>query len=189
MRRRSKAGPDRPKSHRGKPVIQNRRGEPKPTHQRNPSAADRNVAQLTRERDEALEREKATAEVLRVVSSSPGDLESVFQTLVENATRLCDANFGSLYLCEGDAFRLTAMHNAPPAYEQLRRSEPVVHPSHPAVYAILGRLAESKAIVHIADLKAQPPEAQGALVKLAGARTVAAVPILKDNEAIGGVII
>jgi GAF domain-containing protein len=140
---------------------------------------------LLNELRESLAQQTATTEVLQVISSSTGELEPVFKSMLENATRLCDANFGSLYLCEDDAFRLTAMHNAPPAYEQLRRSEPVIHPSHPAVYAVLGRLAETKAIVHIADLKAQPPEAQGALVKLAGARTVAAVPMLKDNKPMG----
>src|SRR5262249_9063255 len=144
---------------------------------------------LLNELRESLQQQTATAEVLQVISSSTGELEPVFKSMLENATRLCDANFGSLYLCEDDAFRLTAMHNAPPAYEQLRRSEPVIHQSHPAVYAVLGRLAESKAIVHIADLKALPPQAQGALVKLAGARTVAAVPMLKDNKPIGGIII
>jgi GAF domain-containing protein len=144
---------------------------------------------LLSELRESLQQQTATSEVLQVISTSTGALEPVFSSMLVNATRLCEANFGSLYLCEGDAFRITAMHNAPAAYEQLRRSEPVVHPSHPAVYAILGRLAESKATVHIADLIAEPPEAHGALVKLANARTVAAVPMLKDDEAIGAIII
>jgi GAF domain-containing protein len=144
---------------------------------------------LLNELRESLQQQTATADVLKVISTSTGELEPVFSAMLVNATRLCEANFGSLYLCEGDAFRITAMHNAPPAYEQLRRSEPVVHPSHPAVYAILGRLAESKATVHIADLIAEPPEAHGALVKLANARTVAAVPMLKDDEVIGAIII
>src|SRR4029450_74598 len=146
-------------------------------------------ARLLNELRESLQQQTATSEVLEVISTSTGELEPVFSSMLVNATRLCEANFGSLYLCEGDAFRITAMHNAPPAYEQLRRSEPVVHPSHPAVYAILGRPAESKAPVHIADLMAEPPEAHGALVKLANARTVAAVPMLKDDEAIGAIII
>jgi GAF domain-containing protein len=144
---------------------------------------------LLNELRESLQQQTATSEVLEVISTSTGELEPVFSSMLVNATRLCEANFGSLYLCEGDAFRITAMHNAPPAYEQLRRSEPVVHPSHPAVYAILGRLAESKATVHITDLMAEPPETHGALVKLANARTVAAVPMLKDDEAIGAIII
>ena len=128
---------------------------------------------LLNELRDSLQQQTATSEVLEVINTSTGELEPVFSSMLVNATRLCEANFGSLYLCEGDAFRIAAMHNAPPAYEQLRRREPVVHPSHPAVYAILGRLAESKATVHIADLMAEPPEAHGALVKLADARTVA----------------
>ena len=96
MRRRSSAGPERAKSRRRKTLTQKRRGL------RNPSAADHktqsNVAQLTRERDEALEREKATAEVLRVISSSPGGLELVFQAMLTNAVRICEASFGVLTL-------------------------------------------------------------------------------------------
>src|SRR6202048_4997938 len=99
MRRRSRAGPERAKSRRRKTVAQKRRGL------RNPSAADHktqsDVAQLIRERDDALEREKATAEVLRVISNSPGDLEPVVQSILANATRICDASYGTMWLCEG----------------------------------------------------------------------------------------
>jgi two-component system NtrC family sensor kinase len=144
---------------------------------------------LLNELRESLQQQIATSEVLQVISSSSGELEPVFNLMLANATRLCDATFGSLFLCEGDAFRIAAMHNVAPAYEQLRRSEPLVYPSSPAVYAILGRLTESKATIHIADLMSQPPEAQGALVKLANARTVAAVPMLKESEPIGAIII
>jgi two-component system, NtrC family, sensor kinase len=144
---------------------------------------------LLNELRESLAQQTATSEVLQVISSSTGELEPVFSSMLANATRLCDANFGSLYLCEGDGFRVTAMHNAPAAYEQLRRSEPLVHPSNPAVHAVLGRLAETKATVHIADLMAEPPQVHGALVNLANARTLAAVPMLKDGEPIGAIII
>src|SRR5215468_2661636 len=82
----------------------------------------------TRELAEALQQQTATSEVLGVISSSPGDLKPVFETMLANATRICEANFGSLYLYEGDAFRITAMHNAPPAYDEVRRREPVMDP-------------------------------------------------------------
>src|SRR5262245_50422644 len=130
MRRRSKTGPDRAKSPRRKIKTQKRRGEPKTTCQRNSSAADRktqsDVAQLARERDEALEREKATAEVLRVVSSSSGDLESVFQTLLLNATRICGAGFGVLALFDGRDLRHAASHNLPPSFVEEMRPQTVV---------------------------------------------------------------
>src|SRR6185503_786159 len=79
---------------------------------------DSQVAQLARERDEALERERATADVLRVISSSPGDLRPVFQEILENATRICEAKFGTLLLCEGDAFRGVATHGVPARYAE-----------------------------------------------------------------------
>jgi len=123
------------------------------------------LRQRTSDLSEALEQQTATSEVLRVISSSPGELEPVFQAMLANATRLCEANFGSLYLYEGDAFRITAMHNAPPAYEEVRRREPVMDSAHPAFQAILGRLAKTKEIVHIADLLAVPGTERGALVK------------------------
>jgi signal transduction histidine kinase/putative methionine-R-sulfoxide reductase with GAF domain len=147
------------------------------------------VRALTRELAEALEREKATAEVLRVISSSPGELEPVFQAMLGNATRLCEANFGSFYLRERDGFRIAAMHNAPPAYEALRRSEPVMDSADPAHKALLGRLAKTKETFQIADLMSAPPEVRGALAKFAQARTVLAVPMLKEGELIGAIII
>src|SRR5262249_844555 len=81
---------------------------------------------LLNELREALRQETATSEVLQVISSSPGELEPVFQTMLEKATRICEAKFGTLYLCEGDGFRAVAMHNAPPAYAEVRAA--VVHP-------------------------------------------------------------
>ena len=80
------------------------------------------VQARTRELSEALEQQTATSEVLQVISSSPGELEPVFETMLENATRICEAKFGNLCIYEGDAFRVVAMQNAPPAYTEFRRA-------------------------------------------------------------------
>jgi hypothetical protein len=82
--------------------------------------AQRKLNETTTERDEALAREAATAEVLRVINSSPGELAPVFEAVLQSAVRICEANFGTLYLRETDAFRAVAMHNAPPAYAEAR---------------------------------------------------------------------
>jgi hypothetical protein len=129
MRRRSRAGPERSRSRHGKTKTQKRRGGRKTARLRNSSVADHktqsDVAQITRERDEALEREKATAEVLRVISSSRGDMEPVFETLLENATRICEAKFGVLMRFDGEAFRCAAHLGTPPALVELLRRGPI----------------------------------------------------------------
>jgi hypothetical protein len=81
-------------------------------------------ARLRRELAEAFEQQAATSEVLRVISSSPGNLKPVFQAMLENATRVCEAKFGILWLREGDGFRSVALHNLPPAYAEQRQREP-----------------------------------------------------------------
>src|SRR5262249_35466489 len=86
------------------------------------------LRQRTDDLGEALEQKTATSEVLGVISSSPGELERVFETILANATRLCEAKFGILDLCEGEAFREVALHGVPPAYAEERRREPVIHP-------------------------------------------------------------
>src|SRR5262249_9479009 len=126
----------------------------------------------TRELAEARGQQPATSEGLQGISSSPGDLGAVFNAMLANAARLCEANCGSLYLYEGDAFRITAMHNAPLAYEEVRRLEPVMDSAHPAFQAILGRLAKTKEIVQFTDLMAVPGPERGALARFAGARTL-----------------
>src|SRR5262249_10680204 len=108
------------------------------------------LRQRTGDLSEALEQQTATSEVLQVISSSPGELGPVFQAMLENATRICEAKFGPLYLYDGDAFCAEAFHNAPPAFVEARKRQPVRPPPDSA----LGRLAITKQVAHIADIKA-----------------------------------
>jgi GAF domain-containing protein len=140
------------------------------------------VQARTHELSEALEQQTATSEVLRVISGSPGELEPVFRSMLENATSICEADLGTMALYEEGGFRHVALHGAPPAYAELRRREPMVRP-HPE--APLGRLARTKSVVHVDDVLAQPDHAQGGLAKSAGARTLLIVPLLKEQELLG----
>jgi two-component system, NtrC family, sensor kinase len=148
----------------------------------------RELAEAREQLAEALERQTATSEVLQVISNSPGELEPVFQAILENATRICEAKFGTLYLYDGDAFRAEAFHNAPPAFVEARKRQPVRPPPDSA----LGRLAITKQVAHIADIKATQSYIERnpyivAPVDLAGYRTIVSVPMFKDNELIGAI--
>ena len=188
MRRRSSTGGKPVKARRRKTVTLTRRNGPKTVRRRGSSAGlNKRVALLARERDELLEQRTATAEVLRVISSSPRDLKSVFDTILENATHICQANLGLLTLHERDAIRVVASHNAPSDYAELRRREPVIHPGP---LTSLLRAATTKQVVHIHDCIEDPAYKQRdpsfvLVVEQLGARTIVTVPMLKDNEVIG----
>jgi two-component system NtrC family sensor kinase len=144
------------------------------------------LAGAERERDEALEREKATAEVLRVISSSPGDLAPVFEAMLVNAVRLCAASFGNLYLRDGEFFQLVAAHNTPPAFIASRRGQPY----RPGPNSPPGRMLRTQTVIHVADLGADPSYLERdpgvvAFVELASTRTVLLVPMAKKGEIIG----
>jgi len=148
-------------------------------------------ARLFNETKEALEQQTATSEVLQVISSSPGDLQPVFDAMLENAVRICDARFGNIYRWDGDALHLVATHNTPPAFaEARRRSHPRLGPKTP-----IGRMVATKTVSHVADLAAdqgyieQSVPGIVAAVELGGVRTFLAVPMLKDNELIGAFIL
>src|SRR5215475_12029155 len=115
------------------------------------------VSALTRELAEAREQQTATSEVLRVISSSPGGLEPVFDTILANATRICEAKFGTLYLRDGDAFHAASLHNAPPAFAEDRKRGLI----RPGPATVLGRLIRTKQVVHIADVTTEQAYTEG----------------------------
>ena len=146
------------------------------------------LTERTADLTEALEQQTATSEVLQVISSSPGDLQPVFATMLENAVRICDATFGNIYRWDGDALRLIAARNTPPAFAEARRNTPFFSPGPKTV---VGRMVATKTVIHVADLAAEqayikdrvPPAV--AAVELGGVRTILAVPMLNKNELIG----
>jgi hypothetical protein len=154
MKKRSRAS--------GEPIKVLRRKMPRPKRRRTPKAPARSIspptqektefARLTRELNTALEQQTATSEVLRVISSSPSNLNPILQTILANATRICTANFGIINLPEGDAFPVAAMHNAPEAFAELRQREPAFHvgPRHP-----LARVAVTKQVLHYSDIRTE----------------------------------
>ncbi|HMI00721.1 MAG TPA: GAF domain-containing protein [Bradyrhizobium sp.] len=143
------------------------------------------VQARTRELSESLEQQTATSEVLGVISRSAGDLEPVFQSMLENATRICGAQFGLMNLFDGDSFRTVAFHNVPPEFVAARKQSFRAPPD-----GALGQLVRTKQFVHTHDLRAEARYIAGDpatvhLVDLAGARTILVVPMLKDSELVG----
>jgi GAF domain-containing protein len=147
------------------------------------------VQARTRDLAESLEQQTATSEVLQVISASPGELEPVFQKMLENATRICGANFGSMSLYDGDSFRNVAVYNVPDAYA---KQVQVPIPPHPK--SGLATIVRTKLPVQIEDLRTQPAYLEGApavvaMSDLAGARTIIIVPMLRENQLIGTIAI
>jgi signal transduction histidine kinase len=145
--------------------------------------------QRTRELSESLDRQTATSEVLRVISSSTGDLEPVFQAMLQNAVRICGANFGNLMLRDGECFRVGATHGAPPAYVDFLQRE---SPFHADPRFGLGQLLRTKQTYQVADVSAAATHGDKlrmATIELAGGRTLIGVPMLKDGEVIGSIVI
>jgi len=135
--------------------------------------------QRTSDLSESLQQQTATADVLKVISSSPGNLEPIFGAILEHATQICKAGFGTLNLYEGGAFHTAALHNPPPQFEMRLRA--VIHP-HPD--SGLAYVARTKSAAHIDDIRTRKPYLEGnqavvELADLAGARTLLIVPMLK----------
>ena len=145
--------------------------------------------QRTRELSESLEQQTATSDVLRVISTSTGDLMPVFESMLQNAVRICGAQFGNLLLREDDAFRYGATHGAPAAYAEFVHRE---GPFRIDPRLGLGRMLQDRQTYQVADIAAVPTHGdklREATIKLAGARTVLGVPMLKDGDMVGCIVI
>src|SRR5262249_55730884 len=145
---------------------------------------------LLNELRESLQQQTATSEVLQVISSSPGELEPVFEAMLANATRICGATFGLMYLYDGDAFRAVAFHDVPPAFVEARK----LASFRPGPNTATARMVQTKKVVHVADLAAEQSYIERVphtipSVELGGVRTLLMVPMLKENELVGAIAI
>jgi GAF domain-containing protein len=145
---------------------------------------------LLNELRESLQQQTATADVLKVISSSPGDLEPVFKAILANATDICGAKFGTLYLRKDDAYYARAFHNAPPAFIDARKDKAL----HPGPETTVGRAARTKQVEQVLDATDREAYRKGdpfvlAGTDLGGYRTIMSVPMLKDDELIGAITI
>ena len=148
------------------------------------------VQARTRDLAELLEQQTATSEVLEVISSSAGELAPVFDKMLENATRICGANFGTMSLYDGDRFQNVALYNLPPLYA----ASPASHTFRPHPESALATVARTRQLVQLEDIRTHRPYLEGdpavvALTDLAGARTLVAVPMLKEKQLVGTIAI
>ena len=188
MTRRSSASGGPVEARRRKTADAKLRNRPKGAAPVSSSAASQEteIARLSGELNEALKQQTATSEVLRIISSSPGDLQPVFATMLENGVRICDATFGNIYLLEGDALKSAASLNTPAAFAEVRgRSSFRPGPKNP-----ISRMIATKQVVHVTDVAASEAYAERdpvtvAAVELGGVRALIVVPMLKENELIG----
>src|SRR5258706_529358 len=148
------------------------------------------LRQRTDDLTESLEQQTATSEVLQVISSSPGELQPVFQKMLENATRVCGANFGVMNLWDGESYNIAAQHNFPPAFAALRQHL-LIRPHPESGHATV---VKTRRVVQIDDVRKGPAYLAGdpavvGIADIAGARTIVIVPMLKENELIGMITI
>jgi two-component system NtrC family sensor kinase len=192
MKRRSRAGDEPIKGRRPKTPEPKRRDAAKTTPRPNASRSEKEteVVRLARELNEALERQTAASEVLNVISSSSGELDPVFNAILQNAARICQAQFGTLNLCDGSAFRTVALHNAPQHFVTMRLGA-TFHPHPESGLAYVARRGET---IQIDDLRRRQPYIQGdktvvELADIAGARTLLIVPMLNKKKLVGTISI
>jgi two-component system, NtrC family, sensor kinase len=179
MRRPARAGPKRAKSRPQNPGgLGNQSGADHKTQS--------DLVQLTRERNEALEREKATAEVLRVLSSTPGDIQPVFDIIVTRAAHLCKARFCWVFRFDGKLIHFVAEHGLSPADTEEIRSR---YPIPPGRASAAARAVVTGAVAEIPDAQADTDYQHRDGAKAKGFRSLLAVPMLKDGHALGVIVI
>jgi two-component system, NtrC family, sensor kinase len=195
MKPRSGAGGGPIKGRRRKAPAPKRHDAPKVAARSNPPtiAEKAKVARLGRGRDEAVEHLSAASDVLKVITSSPGDLTRVFEAILANATRLSDAKFGALWLREGDVFRICAGH-LPSSVNVAIYQPDMTFALHENPNVPIARMVATKAILHVADLRTDQSYIERSprivpLVEIVGARTFLGVPMLKNNELVGAFVI
>jgi signal transduction histidine kinase/HAMP domain-containing protein len=151
---------------------------------------ERKVEERTRELTESLEQQTATAEILRVISSSPTDIQPVFDAILENATRLCGAHLGALGLYDGERYEHVAHRGASPEFQKWLFGGPRIYDASTGI----GRMIQERRPIHIEDVTQEPAylarnPARVATVEVGGARTFLAVPMLKEGHLVGGIVI
>ena len=190
MRRRDKPGGKAVKTQRRRTLKRRNALKVERPYKSPVASEETEVTRLRRELKEALEQQTATSEVLSVINSSPGDLKPVFEAMLENAVRLCNAKFGFMTRYDGDAFHVMAQVGAAPAYVKIEQRGPL----RTGPETILGQVLSRKQVVQIPDMAATRGYAERnplmvAAVELGGVRTYLAVPMLKENKIIGAVLL
>jgi two-component system, NtrC family, sensor kinase len=185
MRRRSRASGKSPNAQAPKAAARKSRIARKATRPRSSSAIREGtkVARLTRERDAALEQQSATSEVLHIISMSRGELEPVFQIMLERAVRICEAEFGALYRFDSNALHLAAQVGASKELAEFRASR---GPFQPTPDGLLDRVLRTKRVNYVADQTIEDPNP---VAKLSGARSSVCVPMLRDDALVGVIAI
>ena len=183
MRGRSKAGSV--KSRRRKPAGPTSGAEAAQPRTSSAAGQEGEIARLTRELAEARQEQAATADVLRIVSSS-GSLERVFETILENATRICEAKFGTLFRFDGKHYCPAAQFNTPAALLEAQTERGSFGPTSGSPFDYVMR---KKQVYYRADNAAEPVARRGMATRLAGARSLIAVPMLKNDSLIGVILI